>query len=202
MIRLVAALCLVALPAWATIDGWPALHDVVGVAEDDVLNVRAGPSADTEVIGTLAHDATGIEIIRPNDRHTWGLINLDERPGWISLSYVQRHPGQWYGSQIERARCGGMEPFWSFEFAGGSAQWQHLDEVSTGTILDRFPAAGRIDEQGLTFRFENGEDGVAILRLGSCHDTMSDREYGISIHLVTGGAEGPSLYTGCCNLVP
>ena len=202
MIRLAALLLLLAVPAHATQDQWPALFDVSGVAADDVLNVRAAPSADAEIIGTLAHDAEGVEIVEPNDRHTWGKVNLGEGPGWVSLAYVTRRPGQWAGAQIDSASCVGMEPFWDFTFRDDAVTWTTPEESVAGTLLERVHAIGRIGEQALTFRFEDGQDGVAILRLDQCHDSMSDREYGLSVHIVKGGTDGPALYSGCCNLVP
>lgn len=202
MIRIIATLVLLASPVWATQDQWPALHDVSGVSADDVLNIRAEPSASAPVIGTLAHDTTGIEVIEPNDRHTWGLVNTGEGIGWVSLAYLTRHPGQWYGSQIDRATCVGMEPFWTFAFSETDVTWNTPEGETSGQILDRFPAVGRPAEQGATFRLDNGDDGVAILRLDTCHDTMSDRAYGISVNIVAGGTEGPALYSGCCSLTP
>jgi hypothetical protein len=101
-----------ALPGAATQDGWPAIHDVTGVAADDVLNIRERPDASSPIVGQLAPDAT-VEVIRPNERLTWGLVNAGERTGWVSLRYLQRRPGQWDGAFPEIASCFGTEPFWS-----------------------------------------------------------------------------------------
>ena len=97
MRRLLVLIALCGAPAWATTDAWPALYDVVGVASDDVLNIRAEPSSGSEIIGTLSHDAEGIEVIRPDEGFEWGLVNVGERTGWISLTYAVPQPGQWYG---------------------------------------------------------------------------------------------------------
>lgn len=78
---------LIASAAAATFDAWPALYDVSGVASDDVLNIRAEPSADAPIIGTLAHDATNVEIIRDGE-NGWGLVNTDEGTGWVSFAYL------------------------------------------------------------------------------------------------------------------
>ena len=202
MIRVLILLLCLAAPAQATQDQWPALFDVSGVAADDVLNIRAGPSADSEIVGTLAHDARGVEIVRPNDRHTWGMVNTGEGTGWVSLAYVTRGPGQWYGAEITRAFCSGTEPFWSFDIDGTSAAWSTPETTATGQVLDRAFSMSRRDEQGATFRLNDGEDGVALLRLASCNDGMSDREFGIAVSIVKGGTEGPTLYSGCCSLSP
>lgn len=55
MRRIVAAVLLgwacLSLPVAA--QDLPALFHVIGVAEDDVLNIRQGPSASAEAIGSL-----------------------------------------------------------------------------------------------------------------------------------------------------
>ncbi|MEO1155590.1 MAG: SH3 domain-containing protein, partial [Pseudomonadota bacterium] len=50
-------------PVWGAAQGYPALFDVTGVASDDVLNIRSAPSATAEIIGTLAHNETGVEVV-------------------------------------------------------------------------------------------------------------------------------------------
>ncbi|MEP2426619.1 MAG: SH3 domain-containing protein, partial [Tateyamaria sp.] len=94
---LAVVLCLWALPAAATQDAWPALYDVSGVAENDALNIRQAPDAAAPIIGSLTPDAEGIEVIRPDDHHGWGLVNSGEGRGWVSLRYLTRQPGQWAG---------------------------------------------------------------------------------------------------------
>ena len=95
MIRLAVILwAALALPAIATQDGWPALHDVTGVSAGDALNIRERPDASSPIIGGLASDAEGVEVIRPNERLTWGLVNVGERTGWVSLLYLERRPHQ------------------------------------------------------------------------------------------------------------
>ena len=102
MIRALLLLFLLAGPAAATQDQWPALFDVSGVAPDDVLNIRAAPSASAEIIGTLAPDAAGVEVVRPDSRHGWGLVNTGEGSGWASLAFLVRRPGQWLGAEIPK----------------------------------------------------------------------------------------------------
>ena len=61
--RALALLLALALPSGAAAKGLPALHDVTGVAADDVLNVRARPDASAPVLGALTPDATGVEVV-------------------------------------------------------------------------------------------------------------------------------------------
>lgn len=204
MIRAALIWLALACPAAATQDRWPALFDVAGVDESDVLNIRAAPSADAEIVGSLRHDARDIEVVRPNDRETWGLINTGEGTGWVSLAFLARQPGQWLGSEIEAASCGGTEPFWGLKINGPAVTWSvpggdAVEEVS-GRVVERLSADARRDVQGLMFELATGAEGVGILTLEACGDGMSDRAYGIRLDLVTGLGKTPALYSGCCSL--
>jgi hypothetical protein len=54
----------------------------------------------------------GIEVIR-RTRGDLGPREHGERPGWVSLRYLARRPGQWDGAFPESRACYGTEPFWS-----------------------------------------------------------------------------------------
>ena len=184
------ALCLtlLAAPALATQDRWPALFDVTGVATDDVLNIRRTPAADGELLGSFPADARDIEVLRPNDRETWGMVNLGDTTGWVSLSYLARQPGQWYGSAPDRAYCSGTEPFWSLTRDGEGAIYATPDGRHALTLIFS--------------RDEGGKylDGVLLLSNQSCTDGMSDRAYGFRADVILGNIEGFDLLSGCCSL--
>lgn len=192
-------------PARATQDQWPATFDVVDVAADDVLNVRAAPSATAPIIGMLAHDATGVEVIRPNDRQSWGLVNMGESTGWVSLRFLARAPGQWLGQFPYIRNCFGTEPFWSLAIsASGDVDYATPEGGQPGAIIGTFPAEGRRDTHAMSIRLDDGplQDALGIVRLASCNDGMSDREFGIALDLVLGSTGGERLLTGCCSLAP
>lgn len=203
MIRAALVLLALALPAQATQDQWPALFDVTDVASDDVLNIRAAPDASSEIIGFLAHDATDVELIEPSERHTWARVNTAEGSGWVSLRYVARQPGQWFGSGIRPATCFGTEPFWDISITDGALVWRTPEDPGTpGRMLDRIEGVNRFDREAFSLRLDDGRDGVAVLGLAGCSDFMSDRAYGITADLVIGTGTGATLYSGCCSLSP
>lgn len=199
MRALALVLALWTAPAWATQDAWPALHDVVGVAADDVLNLRAAPSATSEIVGTLAPDATGVEVIRPDDAHAWGLVNTGERTGWVALRFLARAPGQWFGATPDLAACFGTEPFWSLTFAGDpdgrgdAVTWSTPEGAQTGRVLSRPSSSSDRRRHGLVMAF----DGIrtASVRTEACGDGMSDRAYGLAIDVI-----GADVASGCCTL--
>ena len=206
LLQAVAALLMVlAGPAAATQDAWPALFDVTGVAADDVLNVRAEPSAASAIVGTIAQDARDVEVIAPNARQTWGQVNAGEAPGWVSLRFLRRQPGQWLGAIPEVRHCVGTEPFWSLSLdRDGAVTFATPDRDPVGgTILERVAAEGRRDRYAVTGVLDGptGDEHLALrLALASCGDGMSDRSYGIEADLILDGADGARLLSGCCTL--
>ncbi len=185
-------------PAAATVDGWPALHDVVNVAENDVLNVRHAPDASSDIISSYDHDATDIEVIRPDDSETWGLVNINEGQGWVSLRFLERHPDQWDGLYPQFAFCAGTEPFWSLHRKAGEARLKifltdrpELSEPilwETGTVNHRHRYSFATDSM------------VGIIARGYCDDGMSDNEFGLELNLVVPTEE--LHLQGCCSLEP
>ncbi len=82
-------------------------YRVVGVAADDVLNVRAGPSAEDTIVGELAHDATGVVVDsrRSSDDPWWKVMLEDGTVGWAHSRYLELDE-RWNASFDELA-CGG-----------------------------------------------------------------------------------------------
>lgn len=73
-------------------DDTPAgTHRVLYVTEDDVLNVRSGPSVDTEIVGTIPAGAEGIIIesySRRQGTEQWVSISYGELTGWVNSSFL------------------------------------------------------------------------------------------------------------------
>ncbi len=65
----------------------PALYCVSGVAPDDVLNLRAFPSAQSRILAELDHDQCDIAFL-PYTDGSWQKIRVDGRQGWVNRSYL------------------------------------------------------------------------------------------------------------------
>lgn len=211
MIRALVAWLLLATPLWATQDGWPALYDVTGVAADDVLNIRSEPGAAGDVIGALSHDAVNVEVIRDNDgRGTWGLVNINEGTGWVSLNFMARQPGQLAGSMPEIRQCFGTEPFWSLIRDGAQIAFEAPEPPRReGVISGLYRSKSRVDRFAYSGSFFPAEDGIVDfvlnLRTEACSDGMSDRDYGITLDMFLSGSSTPGtngLSSGCCSIAP
>lgn len=68
-----------------------ALHKVVNVRSNDVLNVRSGPSADTSIIGSIPPDGRGVEITglgKQIGESYWVPIKYKQTTGWVNRYYL------------------------------------------------------------------------------------------------------------------
>lgn len=195
MIRLVAmALWLAAQPLRAEV--YPVLHDVTGVAAGDVLNIRAAPDAGAEVIGTLAPDATGVEIL--SVAGGWGLVNAGEASGYVAMRFLERADAPDWNLLETPLTCLGTEPFWSLQIdpegrkatfsSPGDTNGPALDNVHLWPATPWAPAAA----VGLPV-------GTAVLQPLHCSDGMSERSFGISVDLFLGAPDTMRL-SGCCRL--
>ena len=214
MIRLLALLA-VLLPVGALADPYPALHDVTGVAANDVLNIRTQPSARSQIIGGFGPFETGVEVIARSDDGKWGRVNTGERAGWTAMRFLARQPGQtdadWAYAPDRLAprglECFGTEPFWSLAIQpGGTLDYSALDHgdgiaepggfeaIASSAATGKRAFSGWLDVETVSF---TGIVGIEI-----CSDGMSDRLYGFEIDLLVSGSEGTQLTTGCCRLVP
>ncbi|CTQ49195.1 hypothetical protein [Jannaschia donghaensis] len=176
-------------------DPLPALYDVVGVAANDALNLRASPRATARVLGELRHDATGVEIVRLSESGDWGLTNIDEGTGWTAMRFLTRQDGQGWDVPPALSVCYGAEPFWSLDPVQ-ALSLSTPDEVIGITPLTMTRAAGRRDPWGIVAQSDNGPIH-GILSRQTCSDGMSDREAGFRIDLINGDR---GVYTGCCTL--
>lgn len=195
-------LCLLVLflgNAAAAQDTYPRLHDVTGVASDDVLNVRAFPTSSASIIGALEPDARGVEVIR--EENGWGLVNVTEWAGWAYLRYLRpRADGDLPNTQ--RVSCSGTEPFWGIEIEQGrSATITTPENYDPGKTFD----VGQFQRAWNPLRKHvlRGTDGTRDLSLlvvaAYCDNGMSDNEYGLDATLIVTGPDG-HVYSGCCSL--
>lgn len=160
----------------ARADTLPALHRVVGVSSDDVLNIRAQPHAGAPIIGMLAPGADGVEVVALSEDGRWGQVNSGEQAGWSHMRYLQRQTADSWRDGTQGLRCFGTEPFW---------------RLSLFLPATRFPPT-------LAIPFSGSRDGMAVLRGEACNDGMSDQAFGISALIYwRGDTEGLS---GCCSL--
>lgn len=190
------ALLLAASGAWAQ-SGYPALFAVAGVAGDDVLNIRRGPSGDADIIGSFGPFQTGIEVTGADSTGKWLRVNTQEQTGWAAARFLERSEEGDYAF-ARGLNCFGAEPFWSLDMIQG-----------TRTTLSLLGAAPKVYGAGLVSRGEGRPDryivgfgdGLVVLSQRSCSDGMSDLTFGLEASVVVVD-QGLTLYSGCCSIQP
>ncbi|THD85401.1 SH3 domain-containing protein [Aliigemmobacter aestuarii] len=207
MIRALALCLLSFLPSIAGAEALPALFSVKGVAANDVLNVRAAPSAEGDLLGSLPPGATGVEVVALNPEGTWGRVNIGETAGWVSMRFLAREPGpDWISLDVPMS-CYGTEPFWSLDYAPDRRNMmlrQMADENDLGLWINwHIATSGRNGQIGWNLSGP-ARQGFATLTAERCTDGMSDREMGLSISLFLNpdqeSAAEPIGLSGCCTL--
>ena len=207
MIRFLAVFLLSLLPALAGAQSFPALYSVQGVATNDALNVRSAPSAQGELLGSLPHNATGVEVVATNAEGTWGRVNLGESAGWVAMRFLQRQGGPDWISLDAPLACGGTEPFWSLDYSPDQRNMvlrQLADENDLGLWINwHIATQGRNGQIGWNLSGP-ARQGFATLTAEECTDGMSDRVMGLSITLYMNpdqeSAAEPIGLVGCCTL--
>ncbi|UWQ83360.1 COG3650 family protein [Leisingera caerulea] len=176
---------------------FPALYSVAGVAADDVLNIRSAPSASAEIIGTLAPDQAGVEVVAADGSGKWGLVNSGERSGWAALRYLTRAAAEDGLALPRRFSCFGTEPFWILnitqEDAAVYASHGGHTRLDAGRVLTSRNLGGHY-----LLPLEGGT--AAVIRRSACSDGMSGRSFGLSVDLLQ--LDAPALQSGCCSLAP
>lgn len=221
-IAALAACAWLAGPAAAEVEGpLPALHDVTGVAAGDVLNLRAGPDPDADLVGMLAPDARDIEVVelgRAPSGAAWALVARPEGGAWAAARFLARQDVQDGTGWLPPINCTGTEPFWSFELGTGEIAALRMpdSEAAPVFVTRRTVSANDPRGHGVTARWDGPEGDpatfgitgapvTALIRRAACSDGMSDRPYGLAIDLLAGtlGPDGRSEtahLSGCCRL--
>jgi hypothetical protein len=64
-----------------------SLYQVAGVEEDDVLNIRNGPSEDHDAIGAIPPTARGVKIVGDCE-DDWCPVSHGATKGWVNRYYL------------------------------------------------------------------------------------------------------------------
>ncbi|KUF10669.1 COG3650 family protein [Pseudoponticoccus marisrubri] len=175
----------------------PALYDVTDVASDDILNVRNRPSASSTVIGTLAFDARGVEVVETQDN--WGRVNVDGVSGWASMRFLSRQPDSDLPHAL-RFDCFGTEPFWSLEVTqGNSAIFSTPEGRSKAFRIGNVTTASGRPFPHAVLGTAPGENIALVVGREICSDGMSDNLFGHDGTVVLSGYD-MQVYSGCCSV--
>jgi uncharacterized membrane protein len=198
------ALAVLASSAHAQPNDYPALYDVAGITADDVLQIRGTPDAGADSVGSLAADATGIEVVSLSDDGMWAELSRDESAGWVAVKFLKRQEdGAWFGLNVP-LNCLGTEPFWRIDInpKTKTSIYNALDGVDRPLAIGTTWSHSTPWATTVGVRFDD-QNAMAVMRSEACSDGMSERAYGISIDLfVTDSDAGNITWSGCCSITP
>ncbi|MFV0301489.1 MAG: COG3650 family protein, partial [Paracoccus sp. (in: a-proteobacteria)] len=191
-------LALLALPAHATPEYiLPTLFNVTDVEADDVLNIRAEPSARAAIIGRLAHDRTHVEVVE--ERSGWGRVNSGEGSGWVSMRYLAYRSDVWRAGKLPASfTCHGTEPFWGLSVRQGQLIYSDPE-----TPENRRPVRNVLNGAGyLDHTMAILAEGVTVSVVPQlCSDGMSDMRFGLRASVILQDRSA-YLLQGCCSIQP
>ncbi len=199
-----AVLVLMTFPAVAQKDvTWPTYFKVVGVTDNDVLNVRELPNSSAPIVGGLAPNSGPIEVLAT--QLGWAQVSSGEGTGWVSMNFLEEMQLPVIGNTAlpQGLRCGGTEPFWGLEISSERVVLDDMNEgVSGFPMFETGQFANRAGS--LNFFIAAGEGGqmTGIISNSFCSDGMSDRLYGREIELLISTPDGTSAVSGCCSVSP
>jgi uncharacterized membrane protein len=195
------ALALIAIAAPAAAQPLPQLHAVTGVTPGDVLNIRAAPDADGAIIGSLAADATAVEVTARDPSGAWGRVNASEGAGWVALRYLAPGAPAWSpGTLPSGLACLGTEPFWSLApTADGGAVYSTPEAGERRLALAAHDTGIDGDPRRLLAATAPGLALTAAITPADCSDGMSDRAFALEILLLVEDP-APRLLAGCCSI--
>lgn len=179
----------------------PSYFAVDGVSADDVLNIRAAPNGSSDIVGSLAFDASPVEVLREQDG--WGLVSTGEGMGWTSLSFLRPLTLSTLGTSYvpDGLACGGTEPFWGLTIGAAGVSFSAMDMSEAEFEMS---VAKGFAGVGPTKNFIIGEGAgqslTAVISDEICSDGMSDRDYARSVDMVMLSGQGPIGYSGCCSM--
>lgn len=175
---------------------YPGLYFVTGVAANDVLNIRAEPSADAPIVGMLTPDSTGVEIVAEVDG--WGVVNVGGQTGYANLRFLERSDGLDWNQMAKPVICAGTEPFWKIEIdpANSAVRFSGPEEPQGHLTGIRRIWAGLPWAPSTAI---STPEGTMILTPAECSDGMSERRYGIAVDVFL-DREGSPRMSGCCTL--
>jgi uncharacterized membrane protein len=162
---------------------------VTGVAEDDVLNIRAAPSGSAAIVGWIPPDGFGLVATggqRTTGSTRWTEIVHQGTQGWVATRYTAALDLQ----------CGGTEPFWGLTFGPSGAVFSWPEGPDQRMSIGEWGQAVARPWPQTVWLGRAGSRGVAVISKVSCSDGMSDFDYAYDMTLIL--PDG-TVYSGCCD---
>jgi len=165
--------------------------NVTGVADNDSLNLRAQPDANSARVGTInAHD-TKIEVVALDSKGVdWVKVRKGKIEGWVNARFLAYEAGL-----PVKLNCVGTEPFWGIElgYQFAAVDFTGLDAGKRKISLTEPVTAQSRPHPWL---LSGGDKGASFLVIDRrvCSDGMSDTNYPYAVAASVAG----HFLEGCC----
>lgn len=188
---------------------WSQPHSVSGVAEQDVLNIRANIDqtldvGSSRIIGAIPHDATDVAVTGISVKvhgTQWREVVYQGKVGWVNASYLT--PTSTMFQIPDALHCAGTEPFWGVTVEEKNSDFSSPElEIPIKLGAPRLvPGIGKSD---LWAYYLDSADGAYSLSLilrytEACSDGMSDLTYDYEAFLLGLSSTGAPAQ-GCCRI--
>lgn len=185
----------------------PELFALTGLADGDVMHLRAAPDPAARLIGSLTPYTKQVEVIeRGGDGGKWALVSTgSEQWGWLYFDdYLVPVPTpEDIKTDFDRPLwCSGSEPFWTLivdPITGVTWDSHGADAVRLDMVYAGRAANGR-SNQMMTAASSNFELTVA-LQQQQCWDGMGEGLFGFKAQILENRANIYSFQSGCCSLL-
>lgn len=184
---------------------FPQYFEVSGIASNDSLNVRSGPTIRHRVVGNLKPDSGTLEILEISDDNKWGRILWADSNGWVSADYLREvSPTKLKNTMVPVGlHCSGTEPYW--DFAINSQADVTFKELFTDSIENSIIESVAESDNNLNFptALLASSDKVKLtvmLNTRQCNDGLTERAYGWEIDILVTHDAKQRLLSGCCSM--
>ncbi len=182
---------------------FPSYFEVSGVAQDDVLNIRARPDASSAIVGSFAPGARPVEVLLRSQG--WGYVSSGEGMGWVSMRFLEpvELPRIGESGLPVGLNCAGTEPFWGFELGESEVRLSGMNEgESVYGIRSAKNFDGRIGWDGFIVASNSNSIMNVVFSTGAqCSDGMSEKDFAWRVDMLITDINGTSGKTGCCSMV-
>ena len=170
---------------------------VTNVRDDDVLNIRAGPSAQYDIVGRYLPRESLVEVLGVTRDQKWALVNISEGVGWTSMRYLASISHVTYKtSNVPFAlRCSGGEPNWMATLGRKTISFSVFGSISDTYRLESV----RAYRNPWTVTLVGGNGGSVAFDIRK-EEQLCSTEAGNLFPWFVDVFIAESTYTGCCSL--
>ena len=181
-------------------------YAVKDVAASDRLNVRSQPGTESEMMGSLAHDARGILVTgrrAAEGSSVWWEVIMPSGPGengWVNHRFLAAETSADTGGDNYPLLCTGTEPFWSLRLEDGHGAYSDPEtETVTFSASDWIKSRNSPAIFALRLQDENqgaAGEGYTTVHRTTCSDGMSDFDYPFQATVIL---PDQTVLDGCCS---